>query len=80
MVGELDDWGPPARCRERLTHFSGKGPEIQLRVYPGAYHDFDVPATKTGIVYFGHRLEYNAAATAQSQKDVEDFLRKELEN
>lgn len=80
MVGELDDWGPPAQCRQRLTHLSGKGPEMQLDVYPGAYHDFDVPTAKAGTVYFGHRLEYSAAATAQSTKDVEAFLRKKLGN
>ncbi|MGO4569950.1 dienelactone hydrolase family protein [Rhizobium sp. 2YAF20] len=79
-VGELDDWGPPALCRQRLAHLSGKAPEIQLDVYPGAYHDFDVPTAKAGTVYFGHRLEYSAAATAQSTKDVEAFLRKQLGN
>lgn len=79
-VGELDDWGPPALCRQRLAHLSGRAPKIQLDVYPGAYHDFDVPTTKAGTVYFGHRLEYNTAAAAQSTKDVEAFLRKELDN
>jgi dienelactone hydrolase len=59
---------------------SGRASKIQLDVYPGAYHDFDVPTTKPGTVYFGHRLEYNAAAAAQSTKDVEAFLRKELDN
>jgi dienelactone hydrolase len=80
MVGQMDDWGPPALCRQRLTHLSGKGPEIQLDVYPGAFHDFDVPTVKAGTVYFGHRLEYSAAATKQSIQEADDFLRKELGN
>jgi dienelactone hydrolase len=80
MVGELDDWGPPARCQQRLTHLSGKGPEIRLVVYPGAFHDFDVPTAKPGTVFFGHRLQYSASATAQSDKDVDAFLRDELGN
>lgn len=27
MVGELDDWGPPELCRQRLDKLSGKGPK-----------------------------------------------------
>ncbi|MCF1450181.1 dienelactone hydrolase family protein [Agrobacterium vitis] len=80
MVGELDDWGPPVKCQERLTHLSGKGPEIRLVVYPGAFHDFDVPTAKPGTVYFGHQLQYSASATAQAAKDVDGFLREELQN
>ncbi len=80
MVGELDDWGPPALCRQRLENLSGSGPEIRLNVYPGAAHDFDVPTAKTGTVYFGDKLEYDAAATAQSNRDVSVFLRNEMGN
>nr|WP_279612436.1 prolyl oligopeptidase family serine peptidase [Agrobacterium pusense] len=25
MIGELDDWGPPALCRQRLANLSGSG-------------------------------------------------------
>lgn len=78
MVGELDDWGPPALCRQRLQNLSGKGPEIQLNVYSGAYHDFDVPTAKVGTIYFGHKLEYNVTASEQSERDVSAFLRNEI--
>lgn len=80
MAGELDDWGPPAKCRQKLTNLSEKGSEIRLIVYPGAFHDFDVPTAKPGTVYFGHRLEYNASATVQANKDVDSFLQQELRN
>jgi len=80
MVGELDDWGPPAICQQRLNHLSGKGPEIRLVIYPGAYHDFDDPTAKPGTVYYGHRLQYSVSATAQAAKDVDGFLREKLRN
>lgn len=80
MVGELDDWGPPAQCQKRLKHLSGKGPEIKLVIYPGAFHDFDVPTAKPGTIYFGHRLQFSASATAKSAEDLNGFLQKELGN
>ena len=27
MIGELNDWGPPALCRQRLENLSGSGPD-----------------------------------------------------
>ena len=77
MVGELDDWGPPERCRQRVSHLSGKGPPFQLVIYPGAYHDFDAPGEK-GRTYFGHRLQYDASAAEKSVGELQAFLRKFL--
>ncbi len=37
------------------------GSPVKLIVYPGAHHVFDAPLP--GRRYFGHWLEYNAAAT-----------------
>ncbi|MFF2324103.1 hypothetical protein ACFVTJ_24105 [Agrobacterium sp. NPDC058088] len=76
----LVDINTPAKCGQRLANLSEKGSEIRLIVYPAAFHDFDVPAAKPGTVYFGHRLEYSASATAQANKDVDSFLRQELRN
>jgi len=55
-------------------------PRDTAHVYPGAAHDFDVPTANAGTVYFGHKLEYNAVATAQSNRDVSAFLRNEIGN
>ncbi|WMW58847.1 prolyl oligopeptidase family serine peptidase [Agrobacterium pusense] len=30
IIGELDGWGPPALCRQRLANLNGSGPEIRL--------------------------------------------------
>ncbi|MBY2924698.1 dienelactone hydrolase family protein [Rhizobium leguminosarum] len=78
LNGELDDWSPAERCRQRVSHLSGKGPPIELNVYPGAYHDFDSPYVAVAKTAFGHREEYNATAAEQSFGSVRAFLNKYL--
>ena len=39
LMGAADDWTPPAPC-QRLA---GKNQNITIELFPGAYHDFDVP-------------------------------------
>ena len=45
---------------------------VKLFVYPDAYHVFDAPGP--GRRYFGHWLEYNAAAAEQATEAVKRFL------
>jgi dienelactone hydrolase len=76
MVGELDDWAPAERCRARVSHLGGDGPAIQLDVFPGAHHAFDVP--QAGRRYYGHWLQYDDNATVRATADVQAFLDKFL--
>jgi len=78
LNGELDDWSPAERCRQRASHMGGKGPPIELDIYPGAYRDFDAPDVATARTVFGHREEYNARAAEQSIESVHTFLQKNL--
>lgn len=80
LNGDLDDWSPVARCRQRISHLSGKGPSVELDVYPGAYHAFDAPDIATPKIKLGHREEYNAAAAEQSFIRVKAFLHQYLQN
>jgi dienelactone hydrolase len=81
MIGELDDWTSAEGCR-RLAEGSDdygvarrrEGAPIRLIVYPGAWHAFDSPALKTPKELFGHRLEYNQAASDQSAVALRAFL------
>ena len=50
---------------------------VTLVVYPGAYHSFDVPRSQ-GQSYFGHWLEYNAAAAEAASEEVRRFLAEHL--
>jgi dienelactone hydrolase len=43
MIGELDDWAPAKNCEQWLARRKEGGAPVKLVVYPGAYHDFDVP-------------------------------------
>ena len=41
LAGEKDDWTPAAVCT--ALAISQTGAPITVKVYPGAYHAFDVP-------------------------------------
>ena len=51
LIGELDDWTPASECRNLaegrddygISRQKGQGVPIELIVYPGAHHDFDIP-------------------------------------
>ncbi|MEZ2330073.1 dienelactone hydrolase family protein [Mesorhizobium sp. RCC_202] len=75
LIGELDDWTPAKKCQEMMARRSGKGSPVQLDVYPGARHAFTAPGNKIGAEDYGHRVEYNAAATERSEKDARVFLK-----
>jgi dienelactone hydrolase len=83
LIGDRDDWTPADACRTMaegrddwgISRRRSNGPPIQLVVYHGAYHAFDIPELKTPIQYFGHHLEFNKAATDQSIDAVRNFLR-----
>ena len=72
LIGELDDWTPAQRCRD-LKAGLGDGRDLELVVYPGAYHSFDVPGANG--VYYGHKLVYDEAAAHDGIERVRGFLR-----
>ncbi len=45
LVGALDDWTPAAPCAEIVERARAAGAPIAIKVYPGAHHAFDAPAT-----------------------------------
>jgi len=82
LIGELDDWTSAEECRTMvdgrddwgISRQKGEGAPVELIVYPGAYHAFDVSSLQIPIQYFGHHLEFNQSATDQSIGAVRDFL------
>jgi len=75
LSGQLDDWCPPALCQKNMP--SGKAAqEITLKVYPGAYHGFDMEGID--LVREGHRVRYDPQASADSIVQVKEFLAKHL--
>lgn len=73
LIGELDDWTHADLCTEKKP--SGKTEhEIILKIYSGAYHQFDWEGK--GEIYEGHRLQYDPKAASDAKVQVKDFLTK----
>jgi dienelactone hydrolase len=75
LIGELDDRSPVAICMERMPRNRTPN-EVILKVYPRAYHGFDVEGIDTS--YMDHRFRYNPTAAADSIIQVKTFLAKHL--
>lgn len=75
LIGELDDWTPAGMCQLRMPS-GNTTPEIILKVYPQAYHAFDLEGLDT--YREGHRLLYNQAAANDAIEQVREFLAKHL--
>ncbi len=74
MIGEADDWTPAETCRGLAALTRREGVSVDLTVYPGAYHGFDVRLLQPGIRYLGHWLEYNEPAANDAEEKVRAFL------
>jgi dienelactone hydrolase len=75
LIGDADDWTPAARCRKMVDDLNraGAGGEVELHVFPGAYHAFDFPLpAHTNLL--GHFMRYDGAATAASWQAIDAFL------
>jgi dienelactone hydrolase len=75
LIGELDDRCPVAICMERMPQKRTPN-EVIMKVYPGAYHGFDIEGIDTS--YTDHRFRYNPSAAADSIIQVKAFLAKHL--
>lgn len=75
LIGELDDRCPVAICIERMPRKRTPN-EVILKVYPRAYHGFDVEGIDTS--YMEHRFQYNPTAAADSIVQVRTFLTKHM--
>ena len=76
LIGEGDDWVPVHRCKALVPQADGQYESI-LKVYPGAYHGFDLPVI--GQRYRGHWLQYDPEAALDAYVRVRAFLRKHLQ-
>jgi dienelactone hydrolase len=45
LIGALDDWTPAGPCVTLVERARAAGAPIAMKVYPGAHHSFDAPAT-----------------------------------
>lgn len=75
LTGELDDWSPAARCR---TFVAGASPAggVELKVYPGAHHVFDLKGLDTR--QDGHVMRHDPQAADDAAERIHAFLAKHL--
>lgn len=69
--GGRDDWVPPDKCGRRP-----QSAKYNFVLYPDAAHSFDVRSLVK--IYLGHRIGYDAAATADSRRRMIAFFRKHM--
>jgi dienelactone hydrolase len=72
LMGSADDWTQVAACRAMLDRRAGRGAKVQLVVYPGATHAFDVPARAHTTL--GHHIRYDPSAARAAWGQVRAFL------
>jgi dienelactone hydrolase len=83
LIGAKDDWTPASQCQQMVADARGRSAQASIKVYPGAYHDFDHPDLKlqqranvafasggSGRVHVGT----DAAARADAIKRVPEWL------
>lgn len=72
LVGDADDWTPAELCETMVAELPASSAPVDLVVFPGATHSFDC-RTCNGE-YWGHRLVYDAAATADAHARARALL------
>ena len=75
LIGESDDWTPAKNCSASMPP-ERSNPEVILKIYPGAYHDFDWEDMDE--IYENHRLLYDPIAAQDAIIQVKSFLAKYL--
>ncbi len=76
LIGAKDDWTPASRCGETLPK-ANSDHEVDLKIYPDAYHWFDLEGIDQQLL--GHTLRYDADATSDAVMKVQQFLETHLQ-
>jgi dienelactone hydrolase len=81
LLGGLDNWSRAAPCKAFIEDSRERGTEAEVVIYPDAYHDFDVPASRVrtlapmpGERSGAHILAPNPEATEAARIKVLSFL------
>jgi dienelactone hydrolase len=74
LIGDADDWTHAADCSAMAESLRRSGgPELILKVFPGATHAFDFPLGPR-VNALGHHMTYDPAATTASWQAIDAFL------
>jgi dienelactone hydrolase len=83
LIGEKDDWTPASECSKLAANNAGESPEVELVLYPDAFHAFDDPTIGSGFFIPGalgqrHWLQYDPNAFAGAKKRLTSFFSSRL--
>ncbi len=90
LIGDADTWTPSTSCEAMVAgrtelgapRAPGDRSSIELVIYPGAHHGFDlvelVLVPTRGVTAYGHRVEFNEEATKAAIIRVRDFLQRTI--
>ena len=71
-MGDADEEVSPKRCASLVDKSHAKGGDIDIKLYPGATHDFDDPGRKRQSV------DANVAAKADAMEQAPAFFAEQL--
>jgi len=71
LIGGRDDWTPADYCKQMIIT-EANDYNLDIVVYPDAYHSFDVPSANG--TYYGHTLLYDKDVAKDSGLRVKKFL------
>jgi dienelactone hydrolase len=82
LGGELDDWTPVEYCQRLSDRSRARGEPVELVVYPGAYHGFDMTTpvrVRTDVTHgrngaAGVRVGGQPEARADAYKRIREFF------
>lgn len=71
LIGAKDELTPASRCKETFSNVRSDH-DVDLEIYPEAYHWFDLEGIDQELL--GHPLRYNADAASDAVMKVQKFL------
>ncbi|MGE0574961.1 MAG: dienelactone hydrolase family protein [Reyranella sp.] len=74
LLGGADDYTPAAACHTYAAWFRDKGTPVDVTVYEGAYHDFDIPPPPRFVP------ELQSARGCKAQVEVESGTMQRLDS
>ena len=74
LIGEADAWNPAETCRWLAAHTRPDAEKVELVVYPGAHHAFDIVAFNPGRSLGGRWVEYDETAAKDAEEKTHAFL------
>jgi dienelactone hydrolase len=74
LIGAADDWTPAAPCEAMAEKAAAAGEKVSIKVYPGAYHDFDHPNLP---VHINQHLAYTASGKGNAHTGTNPVARQD---